>query len=91
MCVFLERCRRIDEAQLPRHAEVHDQLELPFQSDEDVLAAPADRFDPQTGYRVDEDLWLGMPDDRRKKKFATKDGAADQVRPKIVDDRFDFG
>src|SRR5262245_16379552 len=88
--VFLEGCGRVDDAQLARHAEVDDQHNRVGQMQVDVLAPPCHRLDAHARHRVDELLRLGMADDRWKREVAAHDGAPDEMRTQVRDDRLDF-
>jgi hypothetical protein len=88
--VIGDRGGRVDDSQLPRHAEVHDQHPPLLEADEDVLAPPPDRLDAQPGDEVDEELWLRVPHDRREAQLAAHDGAAGEMRPKVRGDRLYF-
>ena len=85
-----ERRVRLDEAQLARHPEVHNQNQVVLEVDEDVLPTPSQRGDAHARDRVDEHLRLRVPDDGWKKKIAADDGAAGKVRPEVRDDRLYF-
>src|SRR5665213_99181 len=85
-----QRRRRIHEAELPAHAQVHDKHDVVNQPDEDVLSSPPDSRDLETCDRVDEDLWFRVPHDGRKAQVAANDGPAYQVWPQVGDDGFDL-
>jgi hypothetical protein len=88
--VLLEWRRWINQPQLPRHPEVNNQDQPVPKTDEDVLSPPAHRLDPHSRDGVDEQLGFGMADDRGEGKLTADDGATDQVRPEVVDYRFDL-
>src|SRR5712692_4582612 len=90
MRVVRDLARGFDQTELAAHAQVNDE-QAPFtKRDEDELPAPSNGLDRQAGDGVDEDLGLGMPDDRRKAQVAAHDRPADEVRPQVGDDGLDF-
>lgn len=91
MRVFFERLVRVDKTQLSCHTQMNDKEKVILEVDEDVLSAASYTGDTHAGQRVDEDLWLGMPDDAGKVELATHDGAAGEVRPQVGDDGFHLG
>src|SRR5216117_2752566 len=79
--VLLQRRDLVEQPQLSRHAEVHDQGNVRREADEDVLAPPAHRLDLHSGHGVDELFGLGVADDGRERQLAAHDGPPDQVWP----------
>src|SRR6266581_4607106 len=82
---------RAHQAQLPAHAEMHDQQTLLAQCDEDVLPAALDGLDAVPRYQVGENLRLGVTHDGWKTQLAADDGPPHQVRSQVRHDRLDLG